>query len=235
MDLRITRRKLPEEIAAQIETLILNKQLVAGQPLPSERILASQLQVSRNALREAIRILERKGLLIVRPGSGTYIAEPTPQVVSESLGLLLRFRARHLFELVEARKALEVEIAGLAAERANPEDLAEIEHWLQAMEECPTPECYVDADVAFHTALAKAAKNEMLQIMLSSVRAALFQNILVLVLHHPTARQEAMEYHRRIFEAVRNKDPEQARTVMRGHLDAVAQGLRDLQEQGLLE
>jgi GntR family transcriptional repressor for pyruvate dehydrogenase complex len=231
----ITRRKLPGEIADQIEQLILTNQLAVGSPLPPERTLAQQLQVSRNALREAIRVLEQKGLVVVRPGSGTYVAEPTPQVLREPLGILVQLNTRHLFELIEARKAIEVEVAGLTAERATPEDLEQIGHWLNEMEEhFDLADSYTEADVAFHAALAKAAKNEVLRVILDSMRDALRQNIKILVLRHPTAKHDAMRYHRLIFQALKEKSSEKARKAMSEHLEVVAQDLRDLQEQNLL-
>lgn len=235
LPLTVTRRKLPEEIAEQLESLILAKQLPTGWALPPERVLAEQLGVSRNVIREALRILERKNLIVVRPGSGAYVVEPTTELLSESLKLLVQFNAQNLFELIEARKALEVEIAGLAAERATPEDLEEIRHWLEEMKRnFETPERYVEADLAFHASLAKAAKNAMLLIMLKSVRAAMRQNIFILASQHPTARQEAMRAHHQIFEAIRERNPSKARETMREHLDQVAQGLQDLQKAGLL-
>ena len=234
MDFRITRRRIPEEIADHIEQLILRGELATNQAFPPERELASRMGVSRNTLREAVRILEARGLVEVRSGTGAYIRDLNPAILTNGLRLLACLRAKHLFELIEARKAIEVELAGLAAERATSQDLTELRSWLSQMEGAMTPDEYVQSDVAFHTCIASAAKNDILRIMLNSIRSALSENIRVLLQHSPEARREAMEYHRQIFDALSNRSPKEAREKMRAHLDAVQRRLHELQEEGIL-
>jgi len=230
----VSRRRLTEDIADQIERLILNHELEIGDALPPERELAAQLQVSRNILREAISMLAQKGLLDVRPGSGTYVVRPGVEFLGDTLDFFIRFNSSALFQLVEARRSLEAEIAGLAAQRATPEDYQHISTYLERMEEAANdPEAYIEADIHFHEALAQAANNEILQLLLGSIRGALRENIRVLVQHHPTALDEAMQYHRRIAQAIQQHEPETARLAMREHIEGVGRGLRELEAQNV--
>jgi GntR family transcriptional repressor for pyruvate dehydrogenase complex len=223
-------RRLTEEIADQIERLILDNELAVGDALPPERELASQLHVSRNILREAFSMLAQKGLLEVRPGSGTYVARPSAEFLSDTLAFYVRFNPTAFLKLVEARRSLEVEIAGLAAERAAVTDCQSIMSYLEEMEQViKRPEAYIEADIRFHEALAKAADNEILELLLKAIQGILRANIRVLAQHHPTAVEEAMAYHRRIAQAVQQHAPVEARLAMREHLDSVERGLREVE------
>lgn len=227
----VPHRRLTEEIADQIERLILNNELSVGDALPPERELAAQLKVSRNILREAVSTLTQKGLLEVRPGSGTYVVQPTFEFLRDTLDFLIRFNTSALIELAEARRSIEVEIAGLAAERAKPEDIERIMTHLKEMEEASyQPEAYVEADIRFHAALAQAASNQILQLLLDSIRGTMREAIHLLVKNHPTAWQEAMKYHRQIADAIQQHAPAAARLAMRNHLDSVRTALQELEE-----
>jgi DNA-binding FadR family transcriptional regulator len=228
----IPHRRLSEEIVDRIERLILNEELRVGDALPSERELAAQLHVSRNILREALGTLVQKGLLEVRPGSGTYIARPNTEFLRDTLDHFIRFNKTALFDLVEARRAIEVEIAEMAAQRATAEDLVLLDAALAQLEASVgkiVP--YTEADIHFHSTLALIAKNGILELLLDSIRGTLRENIRVLVQHHPTAVEEAMNYHRRIARAVREHNSTEARAAMREHLDSVRRDLQDLDSQ----
>ena len=221
--------RLTEEIVDQIERLILSNELRVGDVLPPERELAAQLNVSRNILREAISMLVQKGLLEVRPGSGTYVARPGSDFLRDSLNFVLQLNRSVLHDLIEARYALEVYIADLAARRATEEDCVVISRCLQEMEDSPgEAETYVEADVRFHAALAAAARNEILRLLLDSIRGALRENIRVLLQHQPSSVQEAMAFHRRIAQGVQDRSPEAASQAMREHLESVRRGLQRL-------
>lgn len=229
----IPHRRLSDEIVQQLEKLILSNELRLGDALPPERELAAQLGVSRNILREAISSMVQKGLLEVRQGSGTYVACPGAELLSDSLTFFVHLKDSGLFDLLDARLALEVQIAELGAQRADEEDCRLIEARLRELEEAvDDPDRYVDADVLFHAALAKAAKNEILQLLLDSIRGAMRENIRIVLERHPNAVREAMHYHRRLVDAFSRHSPEDARKTMHEHLDSVR---RELQELGKLD
>ena len=226
----VPRTRLSDSIVRQLENLILNKELRVGDALPPEREAAAQLQVSRNVVREAISVLVQKGLLEVRQGSGTYVARPGADFLRESLDSYVRFSDSALYDLAEARSVLEVQIAGLAAQRATREDYEFVNACLQELEATVgDPDRYVEADVSFHAALAEAAGNEILQLLLHSIRGALRQNIRVLVENDPTTADTAMRFHRRIAQAVHEQSPEKARAAMLEHLESVRQSLGELE------
>jgi GntR family transcriptional repressor for pyruvate dehydrogenase complex len=228
----VTYRRLTEEIAYQIEKLILEGKLIIGERLPPERELAERLQVSRNVLREGVSMLVQKGLLEVKPGSGTYVTRPGIESLSESLKFFIRFNSGALLDLVEARRPLEVEIAVLAAQRATEEDCQLIKEYLNEMEQnTENPEAYVEADICFHESLAKATHNSILNLLLNSIRDALRENITVLARYDPPAIAEAMRYHRRILAAVRQHDADKASVAMREHLESITRDLKRLEKQ----
>ncbi len=227
-------RRLAIEIADQIERLVLQKELEIGDALPAERELAEQFQVSRNILREAISTLVQKGLVEVRPGLGTFIARPSSELLSDTLTSFIHFNSSGLLDLVEARRILEVEIAACAAKRATADDRVIVETYLKAMDDAMDDfDAYIDADVLFHQALGLAAGNEILRVLLDSMREAMRENIRTLVTLHPESVREATTHHRAIAEALRQQDPEAARDAMRGHLAGVERGLRELQARSV--
>lgn len=226
----IPRQRLSDQIVLQLENLILKKELKLGDALPSERELAARLGVSRNILREAISTMIQKGLLEVRQGAGTYVACPSAELLSDSLTFFVLLTDSGFYDLLEARLALEVEIAELAARRCSDEDMHLISERYTRMEAVvDDPEGYVEADILFHAALAQAAKNEVLQLLLDSIRGATRENIRVLVERHEQAVGDAMDYHQRILRSILQKSPEEARDAMREHLESVRRGLQELE------
>jgi GntR family transcriptional regulator, transcriptional repressor for pyruvate dehydrogenase complex len=226
----VHREKLSNGIVHQLENLILNNALRVGDALLPERELATQLGVSRNILREAISTMVQKGLLEVRQGSGTFVASPSVEFLRDSLAFFVRFNKSGFFDLLEARFALEVQIAELAALRRTPEDVA---HILASLEELnlvlEDPDRYIEADIQFHAALAIAAKNEILVLLLDSIRGAMRENIRVLIERNPPAVEDAMYYHHRIAQAIQEQSPADARENMRMHLESVRQELYELE------
>lgn len=222
-------RRLAIEIADQIERLVLARELEIGDVLPPERELAEQFQVSRNILREAISALVQKGLVEVRPGLGTFIARPSSELLGDTLTSYIHFNRSGLLDLVEARRILEVEIVACAAERATAEDRVTVNAHLKVMDDSVSDlDEYIDADVLFHQALGRAANNEILRVLLDSMREAIRENIRTLATLYPESIREAAVHHRAIAEALERRDPDAAREAMRGHLAGVERGLLEL-------
>jgi len=222
----VGRRRLPEEIVDQIETLIVNSELRVGDPLPPERELARQLQVSRSALREAIGMLAQKGLVQVRPGSGTYVAQPTATFIADTLHLFLRLNPDLLLDFIESRIAIETETAAMAAERATARSIQALEKTVDDMNVYrDEPDRYVEGDLAFHIELARATGNQVLVLLITSLRAALRENIRYFV-SHPEVIERSLRYHRQIYEAVAAHQPDAARAAMRLHFGHIVDGLR---------
>jgi GntR family transcriptional repressor for pyruvate dehydrogenase complex len=188
--------------------------------LPPERVLCGTLGVSRPALREAIRILQSRGLLLVRHGVGARVTGATSRPVKEVYHRALG-GSDVAAKLMEARLALEPAIAALAAARADAEDLSRIEDLLDAfahaMAELPR---LAELDVAFHQALASAARNPLFTVMLEPLGQLLAEERLTGLVQLSPAN--ALAHHRAIHAAVAARRPELASRRMRQHLEATA-------------
>jgi GntR family transcriptional repressor for pyruvate dehydrogenase complex len=208
-------------VARELERLIVEGGLAVGKRLPSERELADQFAVSRTVIREAIRTLVAKGLLDVRTGSGTVVREPTAEAAAESMSRLLATRPdRYDYtRVIEVRRVLEVEIAGLAAHRRTSEDIAALKAILtRAEERLGDPDTFVHTDVAFHEALARATHNDLFVVLLSSIAQAMIA-VRQLGLRVPGTPARALDYHRRILTCVEAGDVMGARQAMDRHMD----------------
>ncbi len=218
-------QRLHEAIVQRFHALIQQGTLKHGAKLPAERSLAEQLKVSRGSVREAIRTLELQGLVVSKPGSGTFINTQSLNAVAtlmtSSLGMGLEAGDAELHDIFEVRHLLEPQLAALAAQRATPEDMERlasilVEQQRQIME----GETGVDADTEFHFALATATHNAALVKVVSAVEDVLRQSR-DQTLQQPGRSQRSLDSHREILEMVREGDHQGARSAMEHHLTAV--------------
>ena len=206
-----------------------------GERLPPERELCERLGVSRTVVREALNLVEARGLVSIEHGRGAVVSGGESRAVRDTLGLLLRVRPKTLWELLEMRGILEVEVAGLAAGRAGPEDVGEMRVQVERMRgSIEAPEGYVDADVAFHALLARAARNGVLLTMLEPVVDLLRASRRVSAARPGNARR-ALAEHERILDDVQSGDAEGARQKMRSHLANTARDIEAAIREGTLE
>lgn len=211
---------LANRVTRQMEHLIVEGHLKPGDRLPAERELAQQFGVSRTVVREAVRALVAKGLLEVRPGSGTVVSSPTRDAVTQSMSLLLRTAQLEIdYDKVhEIRRILEVEIAALAAQRRTPQDLERMEEILREASEIKGDRnCFAECDVAFHAALARATHNELFSVLLDSV-VDIMLKVREMGFSVPGTPARAFGYHQAILEQIKAGDPDRARQAMREHL-----------------
>lgn len=211
---------LASRVTRQIEHLIIEGHLQLDDRLPPERELARQFGVSRTVVREAVRALVAKGLLEVHPGSGTMVRSPTAETIAQSMTLFLRAGKPELDyeKVLEVRRVLEVEIAGLAAERRTAKDLEEMEEILhEASEIQDDRDRFAKSDVDFHAALARATHNELFSLLLDSVVDIMIK-VRQMGFDVPGMPVRALKHHRAILEQVKAGDPQRARQAMREHL-----------------
>lgn len=214
----LKKTRLYEEIIKQIQDLIRKGLLKPGDRLPPERELAVQLNVSRTAIREALRSLEMMGFIESKVGGGTFIRQVTLDNVIDPFSNILAQDKKLIIELIEVRMLLETEIAKLAALRINDEKAAHIEKTIELMEkEVKDGGIGLEGENAFHNALALTAENTaMMKILnmcgdlLSSTREA------TLKIHGQP--EKSIKDHRKIFEAVRKGDERLAKSLMKEHL-----------------
>lgn len=214
--------RLYEQIVEQIERQILTGQLRPGQQLPSERELAEQFGASRTSVREAIRTLREKGLVEVHPGRGTFVVHNRSQGIRQSLGWVLRANPEKGFsDLIEVRELLEPEIAALAAQRATEKHIEALREAVARMDATmDDAEAFIEADSDFHIALAEAADNELLSLMLDTL-VDLLHELRMRIFQVPGGPERGQYYHKRILEAVERHDPQQARELMQAHMKQV--------------
>jgi GntR family transcriptional repressor for pyruvate dehydrogenase complex len=225
MDIHPLRQvRLYEQIAQLIRGRIVNGELIQGFRLPNERDLAASYGVSRNVVREAVRVLVKDGLIEVRQGSGTYVADGTSSAFGDSLELALSIGGggKNLSNLIEIRTIIEPTVAGLAATRATPDDIAAMEAEVEVMEGAfDDVERFITADHRFHVAIAKATQNQLVPMILVPVVDVLNEQRkrLFFVVH---SAKSAQAFHKRILAAIRRKDSTAAIEAMRGHMKQVS-------------
>jgi GntR family transcriptional repressor for pyruvate dehydrogenase complex len=215
--------------------MVVSSGLSPGERLPPERELVGLLGVSRTVVREALNLLEARGLISIEHGRGAVVSGDSPHAVRDTLGLLLRVRPKALWELLEIRKILEVEISGLAAERAGEGEVREMRGQLSRMEILiEAPEGYVDADVEFHALLARSTRNEVLLTMLDPV-VELLRASREVSASRPGSARRALREHEEILRRVEAGDVEGARQRMRVHLMNTAEDIEAALAEGMLD
>jgi len=207
-------------VVAHVRTLIDLGTLGPGARLPAERLLARQVGVSRPTVRAGLRTLAALGVVRSRRGSGTYIPEGPPTIGVEALTFVA---ALHRFtgdDVYEARRILEVGAAGLAAERATPEQLATLADEVAGLFASMTDrQVFLVHDINFHRGIAAASGNPIIASLVEMVSALYYER------RRATAERAidrdlhaAADAHRRIYQAVRARDVDLARRTMNEHL-----------------
>lgn len=230
----IKTKKIYEEIVDQIKTMIMENNLSPGDRLMAERQLAEQLCVGRSAVREAIRTLETMGIVEIRPGEGTFVREVDNRSFTNIISFVLATEKGTVKELVELRKILEVQIAGLAALRHTRDDLDNLEKHLKHMQEnIHSAELSRLADAGFHYAIAEAAQNSLVVRMLESVSEAMRESVQEnrrALYATPGAPERLLREHTLIYEAIAAGSEDDAKKYMYDHLrraEAALLGLMD--------
>ncbi len=206
------------ELTRHLLQYFLSGEISRGQKIASERQLAAALGVGRSGVREAIKALSLLGLLEVRQGDGTYMTASTSNLLPEVVEWGLLLGERHILDLVEVREHLEVFIAGLAAERCAPADVAALWAAIDTMARAGSDvSVYIEGDVGFHRVLAEATGNEVLVSLSHSFRALLqVWSARCVEEERDTARLAAE--HRPIARAVERGDADAARSAMAKHI-----------------
>ena len=224
----VRRSRVSEDIIRQIQDLIAAEHLQPGDRLPGERELAEAVSVSRQSVREALRVLDYLGVVMVRPGEGTFVATTPPSPVDPSVYSLLSERS-FLLDLLEARRILEERIVHLAARRATREDLDAMDDALTARERgLGAGKHDVAGDLAFHTQLAELTGNPVLTSVMRHL-SELWLRSREKTGRRPTSPHKALQFHRQILQAVRRRQPTAARRALRRHLDDMR---ADIEERG---
>ena len=209
-----------EEVISQLREMIHRGDLRPGDRLPPERDLAKLLGVSRPTLRAGIRSLAAVGILQSRQGAGTFVvkSDGPPSLDSSPLRLMASLHGFTSAEMFEARRSLEMAVAGLAAERATGDQMALMAEEVTGMfASLDDPEQFLIHDVRFHQTIAAASGNRILTSLMNMVATILYDTRIKTV-KNATDLKESAEMHRHIYRAIREHDPEAAREAMQEHL-----------------
>lgn len=218
-------KRLSDGAVDQVVNLVRSGVLTPGAKLPPERDLVERLGVSRNSLREAVRILETMGILRVVPGRGTWVREDVNQDTVKTDASWLPTHSRDAADLLEMRETLEVKAAALAAERGSEQDRERVMSCLQALHEAIDTgevEAIINADARFHEAVADASGNRILAEALLSLSALVVETRRVVVSLPGRLRRMGPE-HDAVAQAIVARDAEGAARAMFVHVRRVAE------------
>jgi len=205
--------------------LILDRELEAGDPLPTENELAMVLGVGRNTLRESLKVLQALGVVEIRHGFGMFVAPSNFDALTDGLTFRGRLSLRHkgdeALELVDVRQALESGLIGNAMDTMTPAQLAAVEDSVVLMEELAAAgEAFVEADAEFHRRLFEPLNNALL-ISLLAVFWKVYRQIHVEVGAGAEDLAAVAAAHRRIYEAVAEGDKALAAERLNRHFDGI--------------
>lgn len=222
---KVTQNRVFENVIAQIQEAILQGKLSEGQKLPGERELTEQFGTSRGTLREALRVLEQKGLISIKSGArgGAFVSLVQHHTVSESLALLIRSQKIQLKDLAEFREGIEGIVAALAASRATQRDVrglkalleearahveAGLSHWGE----------FIRVDNSLHMALARISRNAMYEMILNTVHDNINRYYDRLLARDPRVMKRNYGDLCRMVEAVASGQASLARSIAQKHV-----------------
>ena len=213
---KMGNRQLGSRLEEELMNYILREPIEVGKKIPNEFDLAEKFGVGRSTVREAVKGLVTKGILEVRRGSGTFVVS-TSTLEEDPLGLS-KFQDKYklALELFDVRLMLEPEIAVLACEYAEPEELVQLKTLCDEVENLYLAgKNHIKKDVEFHTCIARCSKNRVVEILIPVINSAVttFAN-----LTHRSLMNETIESHRAVTQAILERDAVGAKCAMVMHL-----------------
>ncbi|MGC8548793.1 MAG: FadR/GntR family transcriptional regulator [Acidobacteriaceae bacterium] len=232
--MQITRKDKPDthrtmQVVNHIRKLIEDGTLQPGDKIPPEREFAQTLNISRASLRTGIGYLAAMGVMKIRHGVGTFVADGPPEFGKSSFDLMGALYGFQLWQMFEARLILESHLAALAAERGKEEHHSALaEEVTEMYATFDKPGEYLIHDVSFHRIIARASGNPILAAVMETITSAMYDKRRKTVERSTDLRQSA-ELHREIYKAIRARKPEEASRLMEKHLRLAqeAQGMED--------
>ncbi len=216
-------------LAERLREQILSGRLREGDQLPAERELVEQTGLGRSSVREALRVLENQGLISKRPGrnGGSLIRRPDRASIESSIDLFIRGQKLRFRSLLETREAIEPASARLAALHRSDDDLRSLSEAHQQLEaaygDIPT---FLIANVRWHLAVVQASHNELLIAFMTAISHAMHAGTDLQDFNSDEVRAVVTKAHRRVFEAIRDRDPDAARRRMERHVGAYCEHVR---------
>jgi GntR family transcriptional repressor for pyruvate dehydrogenase complex len=217
----VRKKRLFEDVARQVQQLIVDGVLKPGDLLPPERQLAELFGVSRNSVRDAIRVLELTGMVVARQGEGNVVADVSTEMLVAPIAMLLLRKRKLVAELLDVRKMLEPAIAARAALHASTDQIARLESILRRQhDKVLRGQMAIEEDSEFHYTIALAAKNTVV-LKLLDVLMELLRETRARSLQVEGRRERSLAGHRRVLEAIKRRDAAAAERAVRQHLEEI--------------
>jgi GntR family transcriptional repressor for pyruvate dehydrogenase complex len=234
----VEHSRTADDVVVQVEMLILEGVVRPGDRLPGERDLARQFDVSRPIVRDALKTLETRGLVVTRPGGGTHVADIIGEVFAPPVMDLIAHNRKAASDYLEYRREVEGIAAEFAARRATADDRALLAAIMRRMEEAHARGDFAEEvaiDVEFHNAVGECAHNIVLLHTLRSCYRLLADGVFLsrtLIYRTPAAQEVLLSQHRAIHDAIAAGDPVAARQAARDHIDYVERAMTDAERSG---
>jgi GntR family transcriptional repressor for pyruvate dehydrogenase complex len=226
---KIVKTRLSQEAAESIQDYLRKENATPGDKLPAERGLCESLGISRNSVREALRILEIQGIIQVKPGSGAFFLGWRSEL-SLALAEWLPKNMENVRENFEVRHLIEPHAAALAAEHATPQMIAKIkltlEEFKTSLREEKLPKTIL-ADTEFHRLISEASGNKFLTLIMNTISHSLVEGWKA-SLRVPERPEKTIMEHQRIFDAICQRDPKAAKDAMLAHLDNAVKEIEEI-------
>lgn len=232
-NISLTRTNLSSQVADHLEEYILSSpKSKVSEKLPSEMKLAKQYNVSRPVIREAMKLLQERGLISLKNGSGAYITRPETDTVMNAINRIMQVDHIKSEDLTQVREILELSSADLAVQKVTDEDLQKMDEILSRFEDKTLPlKERVKLDEQFHLAIAQAGGNELLcmfiGVLTSLLRDYMGKGILV-----EGGIEDAISRHREIYQAFCNRDREAVHHAMAEHLKVSSLNVQFFDKKG---
>jgi len=214
---------LVERVCQQLAEIIRGGNAAEERWLPGERLLADKLGVSRTVVREATKRLEQQGMLEIQHGTGIKVVDRLHRPLNDSLSLLIPDVAERLQQLHETRLSIEPDVAAFAAQRATKEQIRTLRRIQTQLEKASDNPSAIEADIAFHHAVADASGNLIYRLILDSLAEIGIASRLRTI--GRIGKQAAIEHHAQVLDAIEARDPDTARQAMRRHILAAGEDM----------
>lgn len=228
---RVNVDRVSQAIVDQIKLLIRDGRLKPGDRLPSERELCNQFGVSRVTVREALRILEASGLVMIRVGAqgGPFLTTPSAERLGEGLADLLSLAPLTAANVTEARMVVELGILPLVVERATEEDVAALMEMVEEGAEALREDRYeMGMSAAFHIRVAACTHNPAMEMLVKSFHGPMLMSLEKAHAAAPLMGRRGTDEHRKLAQAIAKRDLPTATSVMRTHIGRTARRVKSL-------
>ncbi len=228
MNYSTRRNTLVHTVVADLRQMILSGQIRPGEFLPPRKELAAKFGVGLSTIHEAVQALAAVGMVSSHPGVGTWVREDALETLIHPTVIEARMGDLNARQVYEARSVIEVALTEFAAQRATPEEIGRIWAALEAMETAgDDAEAFVEADLEFHLAVARAGQNELLE-QLYHLARSLLSEVITEMVKLPNVKEDAIRLQRAIAQAIEQHNPSQARRAALKHMRSVEHILNTL-------